>query len=211
VQVQRHVASGQAANDAPNPLAAGADGPVALCQATTGHRTADRRSVAAPAGWIEVMGDDPYPRLLVDRDVVVMRDDMPEQIRLRGWLDGYDGPVPTYRIELVARAGSYACPYTATGPDMFEALVRLRRQLEPDGLMVAVQGSRRDTFPSGMARDMGGGMQVYVLRPGRGARLEDLVGTLDDAPPDQMATVDEQQAFFDAWFDAPRRQRLWKR
>ena len=29
--------------------------------------------------------------------------DRPE---LRGWLDGWDGPVPTYRIELVARAGN---------------------------------------------------------------------------------------------------------
>ncbi len=142
---------------------------------------------------------DEYPRLLVDRDVVVIRDGQPEQTRLRGWLDGHDGPVPTYRIELVTRLGSYTCPYTATGPDMFEALVRLRRQLEPDGLMVAVQGSRRDTYPSGMARDMGGGMQVYVMRPGLGARGEDLVKTLDDAPPDQIATVGEQQAFTEAW------------
>jgi hypothetical protein len=65
--------------------------------------------------------------------------------------------------------------------------------------MVAVQGSRRDTYPSGMAREMGGGMQVYVMRPGLGARPEDLVKTLDDAPPGQMATVDEQWAFAEAW------------
>jgi hypothetical protein len=140
-----------------------------------------------------------YPRLLADRDVVVIRDGQPEQARLRGWLDGHDGPVPRYRIELVARAGNYTCPYTATAPDMFEALVRLRRQLEPDGLAVAVQGARRDTYPSGMARDMGGGMGVYVMRAGLPARLEDLVNTLDDAPSDQIATVDEQRAFADAW------------
>jgi hypothetical protein len=143
--------------------------------------------------------DDEYPRLLVDRDVMVIRDGQPEQTRLRGWLDGYDGPVPTYRIELVTRVGNYTCPYTATGSDMFGALVRLRRQLEPDGLMVALQGSRRDAYPSGMARDMGGGMKVYVIRPGLPARPEDLVKTLDDAPPDHMATVDEQRAFFEAW------------
>jgi hypothetical protein len=143
------------------------------------------------------MSDD-YPQLLGDRDVTVIRDGQPEQARLRGWLDGYDGPVSAYRIELVAREGNYTCPYTATGPDMFEALVRLRRQLEPDGMMVAVQGSRRDTFPSGMERDMGGGLQVYVMRPGRGARMKDLVGTLDDAPSDQLATVDEQRAVFEA-------------
>ena len=84
--------------------------------------------------------EEEYPRLLVERDVVVTRDGKPGQARLRGWLDGYDGPVPTYRIELIARDGSYSCTYTATASDIFEALVRLRRQLEPDGLMIAVQG-----------------------------------------------------------------------
>ena len=57
----------------------------------------------------------------------------------------------TYRIELRARVGYYTCPYTATAPDVFEALVSLSRRLEPDGLMIAVQGARRDTYPSGMA------------------------------------------------------------
>jgi hypothetical protein len=63
------------------------------------------------------MADD-YPRLLVDRDIVVLRNGQPEQTRLRGWLDGHDGPVPTYRIELIARAGNYTCPYTATATDL---------------------------------------------------------------------------------------------
>jgi hypothetical protein len=44
---------------------------------------------------------DEYPRLLADRDVVVLRDGQPEQTRLRGWLDGHDGPVSAYRVELV--------------------------------------------------------------------------------------------------------------
>lgn len=147
-----------------------------------------------------------YPRRLADRDVVVVRDGEPEQARLRGWLDGHNGPMPAYRIELVVRVGNYTCPYTATAPDMFEALVRLRRQLEPDGLMVAVQGARRDTYPSGMARDMGGGMQLYVIRPGRRARREDLVETLDDALPGQIGTVDQQREFAEAWLAEPDKQ-----
>jgi hypothetical protein len=142
---------------------------------------------------------DNYPRLLVDREVVVVRGEKTERTRLRGWLDGHDGPMPAYRIELTARTGNYTCPYTATAPDMFEALVRLRRQLEPDGLAVAVQGARRDTYPSGMARDMGGGMKVYIMRPGLAARREDLVATLDDADPGQIATVDEQHAYAREW------------
>lgn len=107
--------------------------------------------------------------------------------------------MPSYRIELRARLGNYTCPYTATGPDVFEALVRLRRQLEPDGLMIAVQGARRDTYPSGMARDMGAGMKVYVLHQGMRGRREDLVETLADAPLDDLGTVDEQRAFHDTW------------
>jgi hypothetical protein len=81
---------------------------------------------------------------------------------------------------------------------MFEALVRLRRQLEPDGLTVAVQGARQDTYPSGMACDMGGGMKVYVLCPGQ-RTPPDLVETFDDAPSDQIATVEGQRAFAGAW------------
>ena len=54
-------------------------------------------------------------------------------------------------------------------------------------------------LPSGMARDMGGGMKVYVLHPGLRGRREDLVETLDDALSDKLATVDEERAFHDAW------------
>lgn len=126
-----------------------------------------------------------------------------QQARLRGWLDGHDGPVPVYRIELLTRAGFYGGPYTATGPDMFEALVRLRRQLEPEGIMLAVQGARRDTFPTGMQRDMAGGQAVDVLTLGRKAGSEATEDTLADAPIDQLATVDEQRAHWEAWRAAP--------
>ncbi len=71
--------------------------------------------------------------------------------------------------------------------------------------MVAVQGARRDTYPSGMARDMGGGMPVYVMHPGRRARREDPVETLGDSQVDQLATVDER-AFAEAWRDEPSKQ-----
>jgi hypothetical protein len=49
-----------------------------------------------------------------------------------------------------------------------------------------------------MTRDMGGGMKVYLLCPGQRTR-PDLVETFDDAPSDQIATVEEQRAFADAW------------
>jgi hypothetical protein len=63
-----------------------------------------------------VTGD--YPQLVTERDVTVVGNGRQELTRLRAWLDGWDGPVPTYRIELIARIGNYTCPYTATGPDV---------------------------------------------------------------------------------------------
>ncbi|MDQ2587962.1 hypothetical protein CKY47_29105 [Saccharothrix yanglingensis] len=118
---------------------------------------------------------------------------------MRAFLDGYDGPHPRYRIELVLRGDLF----TATGPDMFEALLRLRRQLEPYGYAVAVQGARRDVWSSGMARDMGGGMKAYVMRPGKEATTSDLVQTLDDAPVELLDTIAEQEKRRDSWHGRP--------
>lgn len=84
----------------------------------------------------------------------------------------------------------------ATAPDLFEALVLVRRQLEPQGWLVAVQGSRLDAYPSRMARDMGGGERIYVHRPGQPARSEDLVDTLAAAEPEDLATVAAQQQYW---------------
>lgn len=80
---------------------------------------------------------------------------------------------------------------------------RLRGWLQGD---VAVQGARRDTYPSGMLRDMGGGRRVYVMWAGQLARQEDVARTLDDAPPDQIVTVDQQREYVEAWRAEPEKQ-----
>lgn len=126
------------------------------------------------------------------------------QARLRGWLDGYDGPRPLYRIELFLDGDRY----TATAMDMFESLVRLRRQLEPEGWAIAVQGARRDTYPSGMSRDMGGGLRIYVMRTGHKPSEADLVDTLADADLERIVTVAEQQTWHAEWWEAATGRRL---
>lgn len=87
----------------------------------------------------------------------------------------------------------------ASGADAFEALTALRAQLEPSGWFVAVQGARRDTYPSGMARDMGGGFSVYVLQIGRPVQDEDRVATFDAADPTSLGTVAEQEQHWRLW------------
>jgi hypothetical protein len=111
------------------------------------------------------------------------------------WLNAYHGPRPTYWFQLVWSGSQLR----AIGSDAFEALAGIREQLEPFGWLVAVHGSRLDTYPSGMARDMGGGFRVYVLRMGQSARSEDLVDTFGRADPSFLATVAEQQEYWQRW------------
>jgi ClpA/ClpB-like protein len=105
------------------------------------------------------------------------------------------GPEDVYRAELEWSGSAVE----ASAHDMFEALVRIREQLEPQGWLVAVQGSRLDTFPSGMQRDMGGGLSVYVMRIGEPIRHRDVVDTLAEADPSTLATVAAQRDHVAAW------------
>jgi hypothetical protein len=86
---------------------------------------------------------------------------------------------------------------TATAEDAFAALAAVRRQLEPNGWLLAVAGARRDAYPSGMLRELGG-EQVYVLVHGQPAQQR--LDTFSDAPPDAVTTVDEQREAYEAWW-----------
>ncbi|WP_310717504.1 hypothetical protein [Streptomyces lydicus] len=103
--------------------------------------------------------------------------------------------------------GNYDFTVTADGPwgqvtgradDCFEALTRTREQIEPQGWLLGVNGSRRDTWPSGTCRDMGGFL-VCLLRPGLRPTRADLIQTFHDAPREMLATVAEQIAFEKQW------------
>ncbi|MEV7381987.1 hypothetical protein [Streptomyces lydicus] len=102
---------------------------------------------------------------------------------------------------------NYDFTVTADGPwgqvtgradDCFEALTRTREQVEPQGWLLGVNGSRRDTWPSGTCRDMGGFL-VCLLRPGLRPTRADLIQTFHDAPRETLATVAEQIAFEKQW------------
>ena len=92
---------------------------------------------------------------------------------------------------------------TAAGRDLFDALQQLRLQLEPLGWFPLCNGSRIDCYPSGMARDMGGASSVYELEIGKAGRFP-LVGLFEPAPPEQVGTVSEQDAYFGRWISGPK-------
>lgn len=84
------------------------------------------------------------------------------QSRTLSWAFRRDG---NYEITVEAPEGGEVLVIVAS--DLFLALQLLRRQLEPSGWQVAVQGSRRSAWASGMLRDMAGGRRVYICHLGR--------------------------------------------
>jgi hypothetical protein len=130
-----------------------------------------------------------------DREVSVVRHGEVYPARVRWWLtdDYFAG------VEVVGPFGEQQ----AVEHDAFEALVTIRRRIEPDGWRVAVQGSRRDTYPSGMQREQGGGEHIYVTRIGEKAR--ETVATFDPVDPALAVTVEEQREHWQRWLGSSSR------
>ncbi len=90
--------------------------------------------------------------------------------------------------------------FNANGPDYFEALVRLRRQLEAMDMQIMLNGASFDVWPSAMARSMGLGLQAYRMRLGKQARQADLVPILELHPESRPCSIAEQERYRDQWF-----------
>jgi hypothetical protein len=90
--------------------------------------------------------------------------------------------------------------FAGVADDFFEALLRVRAQLEPNGLLLGVRGASLDVWPSSMARQMGGGLKAYRMVMGKQALSRDLVSIFEVSPDIRPATVIDQMANRDAWF-----------
>lgn len=86
--------------------------------------------------------------------------------------------------------------FKATDRDYFEALCRIREEMEPLGLRPLCYGASRNVLPSGLARDMGGAIKAYKLTLGKHGKLSDIVGIFDTGDDVEPVTVAEQQAFY---------------
>jgi hypothetical protein len=92
--------------------------------------------------------------------------------------------------------------FTEEATDFFEAFCKVRLKLETRGLLVATYGGSRTVFPSGMCRDMGGGLSAYRHSLGQPGGLECLVRIFDTGPDVEPATVAQQRAFVDQWISS---------
>jgi len=84
--------------------------------------------------------------------------------------------------------------WSADGPDVVGCVFRIRNQIEPEGVRLCCNGSRRDAWFSGMLREMGNGGSVYLMdsTPSDDAGRPQTVAVLDAAPADEVVSVTEQ-------------------
>ena len=89
----------------------------------------------------------------------------------------------------------------ARADDAFVALCLIREELEPFGWRIGVAGAQADVWPSGMARDQGGGLRAYRMTA---ERVGDLVDTFEPVDPSTVTTVALQRAEADRLYEATR-------
>jgi len=112
----------------------------------------------------------------------------------------------TWRFERTSWVVEIACPgfgkAEARADDAFEALCLIREELEPFGWQIGVAGAQANVWPSGMARDQGGGLRAYRMTP---ERVGDLVDTFEPVDPETVTTVALQRAETDRLYKEIRR------
>jgi hypothetical protein len=87
--------------------------------------------------------------------------------------------------------------------DFFRCLQRLRSFLDQQGIKALCNGARVNAFVSGMAGQMGYGLAVYLVTPGKPiGDLQSLVPLFGESSPEAVTTVEAQQAFQDSFWQA---------
>jgi hypothetical protein len=88
-----------------------------------------------------------------------------------------DAPTGT----LAARSPAFT-EVSFSASNLFDALTDFRLVLEARGYLLLCNVARKDTYTLRMAKEMGGGVKVYVLHRGQQARMNEMVDALGEAP-----------------------------
>lgn len=91
-----------------------------------------------------------------------------------------------------------------TGHDIWDAFLTFRKDAEDAGKLLLCNGARKNAIQSGMSRDMGNGMTVYLVEKGKSATIENLVGVFDPALQEHVVTLAEQEAANADWYRSVR-------
>jgi hypothetical protein len=85
------------------------------------------------------------------------------------------------------------------GDDFFEAFCRVREALAEFHLLPCCYGASRNAFASGMVRDMGIGLRIYLLPAKPKGGFGPVVNIFDTGPEVEPVSVAEQVEFRRLW------------
>lgn len=88
--------------------------------------------------------------------------------------------------------------------DFFEALKRLRLDLEKTGALLHCFGASENVYPSGMQKSMGPAILAYKMRTGFPSLRQDIVNIFEADEAVILSTVEQQERFRQKWFDSLR-------
>ncbi len=91
------------------------------------------------------------------------------------------------------------------GDNYFEALIKLRQELEKINIKLLCKGCCKNVYPSGMILNMGEGRKAYTLIYGEQAKMKSLVDIFDSCSIEEYATIEQQSEYFENWTMSLRR------
>ena len=91
------------------------------------------------------------------------------------------------------------------GDNYFDALIKLREELEKLNIKLLCKGCCKNVYPSGMLLCMGVGRNAYTLTYGEQAKMDSLVDIFDSCSIDEYSTIEEQLEYFEEWTCSLRR------
>ena len=86
--------------------------------------------------------------------------------------------------------------------DFFEALKRLRLDLEKTGALLRCFGASENVYPSGMQKSMGPAILAYRMRIGFSTSRQDIVNIFEADETVVPSTVEQQERFRQRWMDS---------
>ena len=92
--------------------------------------------------------------------------------------------------------------YVSGADNFFDALVDIRKKLESHNIKLLCAGCLLNVYPSAMILNMGSGRKAYCLHFGKQASMDDIVDIFSSCGEKDVASVDEQKAYFAKWIDS---------
>jgi hypothetical protein len=84
----------------------------------------------------------------------------------------------------------------------FDALRRLRVQMEKTGRLLYCFGASENVYPSGMQKSMGPAIMAYRTQMGSPAASQDIVNVFEADETVSPSTVEEQERFHERWLSS---------